>query len=78
MTERNTRGVSFEELLRVVAAHPRVPASRLAAKVGRPAPGFKADLRKLKALGLTISHEVGYEVSPRGRAYLRNPQPPGT
>ncbi|HXK34296.1 MAG TPA: hypothetical protein VNM91_09810, partial [Dehalococcoidia bacterium] len=45
MTERNTRGVSFEELLRLVAAHPRVPASRLAAKVRRPVPAFKADVR---------------------------------
>jgi ribosomal protein S19E (S16A) len=27
-------------------------------------------VRKLKALGLTISHEVGYEISPRGRAFL--------
>ena len=25
---------------------------------------------KLKALGLTISHSPGYEISPRGRAYL--------
>ena len=26
--------------------------------------------RKLKALGLTISHSPGYELSPRGRALL--------
>ncbi|MFP8878572.1 MAG: hypothetical protein VCE43_03450 [Myxococcota bacterium] len=32
---------------------------------------FKADVRKLKNLGLTISCEVGYEISPRGRAFLR-------
>ncbi len=32
---------------------------------------MKVDIRKLKALGLTISHEVGYELSPRGAAYLR-------
>ena len=31
-------------------------------------------MRKLKALGLTISHSPGYELSPRGRALraLRN------
>lgn len=78
MTERNTRGVSFEDLLRLVAAHPRVPASRLAARAGRPLREFKADVRKLKALGLTVSHEVGYEVSPRGLAYLRETQPDST
>ena len=27
-------------------------------------------MRKLKALGLTESLEVGYRLSPRGRAYL--------
>ena len=31
---------------------------------------FKADVRKLKELGLTHSLPVGYEISPRGRAYL--------
>ena len=31
---------------------------------------MKADIRKLKSLGLTISHDVGYELSPRGAAYL--------
>ena len=31
---------------------------------------FKLDVRKLKNLGLTISLKVGYELSPRGRAYL--------
>ena len=32
---------------------------------------FKTDVRKLKKLGLTISHDVGYELSPRGRAVLQ-------
>ncbi len=31
---------------------------------------FKTNVRKLKALGLTISHDTGYELSPRGRASL--------
>jgi hypothetical protein len=31
---------------------------------------LKTDVRKLKALGLTLSLEVGYELSPRGRAFL--------
>jgi hypothetical protein len=33
---------------------------------------MKTDIRKLKALGLTISHEIGYELSPRGLAYLES------
>jgi hypothetical protein len=31
---------------------------------------FKLDVRKLKNLGLTLSLEVGYRLSPRGEAYL--------
>jgi hypothetical protein len=49
---------------------PRVAASKLAAKIGRETAPFKVDVRKLKKLGLTQSFEVGYEISPRGRAYL--------
>ena len=36
---------------------------------------FKADVRKLKALGLTESLERGYRLSPRGRAYLGGSEP---
>jgi hypothetical protein len=56
--------------LRLIGRHPRVAASKLAARVGRETAPFKVDVRKLKKLGLTQSFEVGYEVSPRGRAYL--------
>jgi len=31
---------------------------------------FKQHVRRLKALGLTISLEVGYRISPRGAACL--------
>lgn len=56
--------------LALIEKHPRVAASKLAAKVGRETLPFKVDVRKLKKLGLTQSFEVGYEISPRGRAYL--------
>lgn len=56
--------------LELIERHPRVAASQLAAKVGRETLPFKVDVRKLKKLGLTQSFEVGYEISPRGRAYL--------
>jgi hypothetical protein len=38
--------------------------------VGRDTAKFKNDVRKLKSLGLTISHSPGYELSPRGHALL--------
>jgi len=56
--------------LALIDKQPRIAASKLAVKVGRPTLEFKADVRKLKRLGLTQSFEVGYEISPRGRAYL--------
>ena len=56
--------------LRLIAERPNVRAPDLAASVGRDTPSFKDDVRKLKALGLTISHNPGYELSPRGRALL--------
>jgi hypothetical protein len=59
-----------EETLAIIKRHPRIAASKLAAKLGRETQPFKTDVRKLKRLGLTQSFEVGYELSPRGRAYL--------
>ena len=56
--------------LRMIADRPFVRAPDLAASVGRETAPFKNDVRKLKALGLTISHSPGYELSPRGQAVL--------
>lgn len=59
-----------KKTLAIIDANPRIAASKLAAKLGRETLPFKTDVRKLKKLGLTQSFEVGYEISPRGRAYL--------
>ncbi len=56
--------------LEVIAAQPATRAADLAAGFGRETQPFKTDVRKLKNLGLTESLEVGYRLSPRGRAYL--------
>jgi hypothetical protein len=56
--------------LALIAEHPHRRAGDLAVMLGRERLDFKKDVRRLKALGLTISHEVGYELSPRGHAYL--------
>ena len=57
-------------VLRLIEERPFVRAPDLAATMGRDTHSFKEDVRKLKALGLTISHSPGYELSPRGRALL--------
>lgn len=67
------------ETLAIIDRRPRVAASRLAEELGRETLPFKEDVRKLKKLGLTQSFEVGYEIAPRGRAYLaRVPEALGT
>jgi len=57
-------------VLAAIAAQPGTRAADLAAQFGREVLPFKTDVRKLKNLGLTLSLEVGYRLSPRGRAYL--------
>jgi hypothetical protein len=56
--------------LEMIAANEAVRAPDLAARVGLETPRFKRRVRQLKGLGLTISLDVGYRISPRGRAYL--------
>ncbi|SDP31498.1 hypothetical protein SAMN04515671_3693 [Nakamurella panacisegetis] len=50
--------------------NPAVVSKVLAARLERELQPMKTDIRKMKALGLTISLDVGYELSPRGAAYL--------
>jgi hypothetical protein len=60
-------------VLELIAANPARRAPELAAELGRETARFKADVRKLKELGLTESLVRGYRLSPRGRAYLELP-----
>src|SRR5262249_14986794 len=64
----STRGPWTRATLRQLSARPGVRAPDLAAEVGLETAPYKLDVRKLKALGLTISLAVGYELSPRGAA----------
>lgn len=65
------------QFLRLLADHPHVRAQDLADDLGLEKIVFKNDVRKLKEIGLTISHSPGYELSPRGIAYLSHSQGPG-
>lgn len=64
------RGAWTREVLRLIAEREGTRAADLAAHFGRDVPHFKSDVRRLKSLGLTESLEVGYRLSPRGRALL--------
>jgi hypothetical protein len=57
-------------VLTAIRSEPGRRAGDLAAAAGRERLSYKADVRKLKALGLTISLQTGYRLSPRGEAYL--------
>jgi len=80
LEELKTRLAGFDEFikqgpwttatLRLIESKPATRAADLAAELGRETAPFKLDVRKLKNLGLTYSLETGYELSPRGTAYL--------
>jgi hypothetical protein len=57
-------------VLRQIQQQPGVVSTELAAAAGQERAYFKLRVRRLKALGLTESLEVGYRLSSRGRAYL--------
>ncbi|HEY7596478.1 MAG TPA: hypothetical protein VH969_25250 [Actinophytocola sp.] len=66
-----TNGAWTAATLDVIRRRPAVRAGDLADELGRETMPFKVDVRKLKNLGLTLSLEKGYRLSPRGEAYLR-------
>jgi hypothetical protein len=71
MDRSSRHGPWTSAVLELIRDNPGVLAGDLAARRGRERLDFKADVRKLKALGLTESLRVGYRLSPRGRAVLR-------
>lgn len=56
--------------LRQIAAQPGVVSTVLAEALDQERFAFKTRVRRLKALGLTESLQVGYRLSPRGEAFL--------
>ena len=70
MDRASSIGPWTRQTLELIARRPETRAGDLAADLGQERLPFKANVRKLKALGLTESLEIGYRLSPRGRAYL--------
>ena len=71
MDRLSRNGPWTRQVLALIEKHPRTAASKLAPKLRRETRSFKTDVRKLKKLGLTVSFEVGYEISPRGEVFLK-------
>lgn len=57
-------------VLRQIQRQPGVVSTVLAEQAGQERGYFKNRVRRLKALGLTESLEIGYRLSPRGQAFL--------
>jgi predicted transcriptional regulator len=58
------------KILQLIADHPGMAAADLAAQLNVEKLTFKRDVRKLKEVGLTISLDIGYRLSPRGQSFL--------
>jgi biotin operon repressor len=70
MDAASRRGPWTAAILGQIASKPAVSSEFLAEAIGWERAEFKVHVRRLKALGLTISLDVGYRLSPRGQAYL--------
>lgn len=67
---RAVRGPWTHTYLALIRDNPSMRAADLAAQLGEERDVLKAEVRKLKRLGLTISESPGYRLSPRGRRLL--------
>ncbi len=60
-----------QKVLVAILQHPGLRAADLALLVSKEKEWLKLHVRKLKNLGLTISLEPGYEISPRGKEVIK-------
>lgn len=58
-------------VLTMIKNNPKLRAVDLAAMMNKEKDSLKINICKLKNLGLTISHEVGYTLSPLGECLLK-------
>ena len=70
LDSRSTTGPWTGRVLAGIEHHPNVAARTLAERLGCDRDWLKPQVRKLKNLGLTVSHHPGYALSPRGRVVL--------
>ncbi|HET7013027.1 MAG TPA: hypothetical protein VFI65_03900 [Streptosporangiaceae bacterium] len=71
MDRSSSRGPWTGAVLALIADQPSTVSTVLAQAMGWERQDFKLHVRRLKELGLTLSLEVGYRLSPRGESYLQ-------
>ncbi|SFB86356.1 hypothetical protein SAMN05421747_101577 [Parapedobacter composti] len=64
------QGYWTQKVLLTIKNNPNLHAIGVAELTGFEKEWLKLNIRKLKNLGLTISHNIGYEISPLGSEYL--------
>lgn len=72
MDRLSRRGPWTRQVLGLIVRTPRRRAGDLAPLIERELRAFKADVRKLTGMGLTTSHEVGYELTDLGRRVMEH------
>ena len=72
MDSSSSRGPWTGAVLALIADRPAIVSTVLAEAMGWERQDFKLHVRRLKELGLTLSLEVGYRLSPRGESYLNH------
>jgi hypothetical protein len=70
MDRSGGRGPWTGAVLALIADQPGTVSTVLAQTIGWERQDFKLHVRRLKELGLTLSLDVGYRLSPRGESYL--------
>ncbi|GAA1159495.1 hypothetical protein [Ornithinicoccus hortensis] len=69
---RSQKGPWTRRYLELIEARPAELAETIGASIGVERRPFKANVRRLKELGLTESLPTGYRLSPRGQTVLRH------
>ncbi len=70
LDKHSSHGDWTRKVLLAIRDNPHLHAVGIAKLTGFEKEWLKINIRKLKNLGLTISHIVGYEISPLGKALL--------
>src|SRR5262245_24592967 len=68
----SSRGPWTAAVPALIADRPGIVSTVLAEAMGWERQDFKLHVRRLKELGLTLSLDVGYQLSPRGESYLNH------
>ena len=76
MDRASSRGPWTSAVLVLIADQPGVVSTVLAEAIGWERQDFKLHVRRLKEIGLTLSLDVGYRLSPRGESYLKHLRTP--